>query len=454
MSRRRRRIFGTDGVRGVANRYPMVPEVAMGLGRAVAQVFKGKGMARTRIVVGEDTRVSGHMFEAALAAGITSMGADVMLVGVLPTPGVAYMTTSMRADAGVAISASHNPYEDNGLKFFGGNGFKLPDEQEETMERFVLDPSAEFVVATGKGIGRAIRVDDAAGRYCVALKALFPGDLNLEGLKIAVDCANGAAYRLAPMVLTELGAEVVACGVEPNGWNINDECGAVHPSKLARIVVEKGCDLGLALDGDADRAILVDELGHIVDGDAVLAICALFLKSQGKLKGRGVVGTLMSNYALELLLKKNGIGLVRADVGDRYVVEAMLANGLNLGGEPSGHVVFLDDATTGDGILTFLKVVEVLLRTQKSLSEAARIYEPLPQVLVNVVVKSKPPLETLANTMRVLGEVKKTLGNKGRANVRYSGTSQVLRIMVEGEDEAQVRGLADALAEAVKADEI
>lgn len=449
----KRKFFGTDGVRGVANVPPMTPEMAMALGRAAAAVFPyGKG--RTRILIGKDTRLSGYTFETALAAGACSMGADVILVGPIPTPGVAYLTGSMRADAGVVISASHNPFEDNGIKFFGTDGFKLPDEVEARMEALVLDPSGLPPVAMGAGFGKASRMDDALGRYCVHLKSELPRQLSLDGLRIAIDCANGAGYRVGPMVFEELGAEVVALGVDPDGTNINENCGALHPEALGRLVVERRCDLGIALDGDGDRLILTDERGRVVDGDAVLAICGEYLAKRGQLRGGGVVGTVMSNYGLEVALARLGLTLERTDVGDRYVVERMLADGYNLGGEQSGHLLFLDHATTGDGLMSGLKILEVMLTQDRRLSDLASTFERYPQVVLSAKVRERTPVEDLQHTSAVIAEVRSALTGKGRVNVRYSGTSALLRVMVEGEDEGRVRSLAERIVAAAGEDGI
>lgn len=446
-----RTLFGTDGIRGVANVHPMTPEVAMALGRAAASVFRyNKG--RTRILIGKDTRRSGYAFETALAAGACAMGADVILCGPIPTPGVAYLTGSMRADAGVVISASHNPFEDNGIKFFATDGFKLPDEVEARIEALVLDPMALPPPATGAGFGRAHRMEDALGRYCVHLKSELPRSLTLDGLRIGIDCANGAGYKVGPMVLEELGAEVVALGVDPDGTNINEHCGALHPEALGRRVVERRCDLGIALDGDADRLILTDEHGRVVDGDAVLAICGGHLAEHGSLKGGGVVGTVMSNYGLEVAMRRLGLSLVRTDVGDRYVVERMRADGFNLGGEQSGHLLFLDHATTGDGLLSGLKVLEVMLARDRRLSELAATFERYPQALLSARVREKTPVEDLERTRAAIAEVEALLTGKGRVNVRYSGTSPLLRVMVEGEDEGRVRALAEGILAAAGED--
>ncbi|HOA13530.1 MAG TPA: phosphoglucosamine mutase [Myxococcota bacterium] len=448
-----RKFFGTDGVRGIANVYPLVPEVAMALGRAIAVMFPG-GQARTRILIGKDTRISGYMFESALATGALSMGADVLFVGPIPTPGIAYLTIGNRADAGVVISASHNPFMDNGIKFFGRDGFKLPDEIELKVEELVQNPSRLPPVATGKDFGRASRIDDAIGRYCVHLKSQFPRDRTLEGIRIALDCANGAGYKVAPMVFAELGAEVVTIGDKPDGTNINEACGALHPKSLGRKVRELRCDVGLALDGDGDRAMLVDEHGNIVDGDGVMAICAENMLQEGRLKGGGVVGTIMTNIGLEIALKKRGLHVIRTDVGDRYVVERMLADGYNLGGEQSGHLLFLDHSTTGDGILSGLMVLEVMLKTGRRLSELAGGYEKYPQVNYSRAVVDRPPIESLAQTNQAVREVEAALGEQGRVVVRYSGTSKKIRVMVEGPDEGMVQSYAEQILAACGRDEI
>ncbi len=428
------RLFGTDGVRGLANAWPMTVEVALGIGKAVAKVL-GNTHPEPRIIIGKDTRLSGYMFETALVAGICSMGAQAMLVGPMPTPAIAFLTRDMRADAGIVISASHNPYHDNGIKIFGPEGFKLPDELESRIEAMVLDESGQELSPTPGKVGRAMRIDDAPGRYIVFIKNTFPARLTLQGLHIALDCAHGAAYKVGPLVLSELGARLTVIGDEPDGVNINDGVGALHPQAVARVVKETGADVGLALDGDGDRLIMVDEKGQIVDGDQVLAICAEELLRAGRLKGGGVVGTVMSNLGLELFLAERGVRLVRAKVGDRYVVEGMVEGGYNLGGEQSGHLVFLDHNTTGDGLLTALQVLAVMVRSGKSLSELARMMPKLPQKLVNVAVKAKPPLEDVPELARAIQAQNQRLGKRGRVVVRYSGTEPKLRIMVEAEDE-------------------
>lgn len=455
------RMFGTDGIRGVANEFPMTPETVLALGKALATVFcfdgghkamRSKG--RPRIVIGKDTRLSGYLFETALASGVCAMGADVLLVGPLPTPGIAYMTVSMRAHAGAVISASHNPFEDNGIKFFGSDGYKLHDALEERIEELVRNPQMLPQPARGEDIGRAWRIEDAAGRYCVALKSEFPKDLRLDGLHLVLDCANGAGYKVAPMVFKELGATVTVIHAEPDGLNINHGCGALYPEGLARKVVEEKAHLGLALDGDADRAILCDENGRIVDGDEIIAVCAEYMKSEGLLRGPGVVATIMSNFGLEKYLERLGLKLLRTDVGDRHVVEAMLREGCNLGGEQSGHIVLLDHATTGDGVLTCLKVLEVMLRKQKPLSALCAGFERYPQVLLSAKVKAKPPIESLQRTMAVQRRICRELGKNGRVVLRYSGTSAAIRVMVEGVDERLIRDYAEAILAGAKEDGI
>lgn len=444
-----RKLFGTDGVRGVANVYPMTAEVALQLGRALAYVIKF-GSGRHRIVVGKDTRVSGYLLEYATVAGICSMGVDAVLLGPFPTPGIAYITSSMRADAGVVISASHNPYQDNGIKFFSGNGFKLPDELEARIEVLMTRPEVEGACPTATEVGQAFRLDDARGRYISFLKSTFPKEMELDGLKIVVDCAHGATYRIAPEIFTELGAEVIPMGVRPNGRNINNKCGATSPETMATLVKRHGADLGIAFDGDGDRVIMVDHWGEIVDGDHILGICALDMVDRERLRRKTVVGTVMSNLGLELALKDRGIRLLRAPVGDRYVVEAMLKGGYNLGGEQSGHVLFLNYTTTGDGILTALRVLAVMLRKNKPLAELAGFLQKCPQVLINVEVKERKDLKTLPQARQAIQEAEKRLGPRGRLLVRYSGTEPKLRVMTEGEDEPLVRQVAQDLAQGLK----
>jgi len=444
-----RKLFGTDGIRGVANVDPMTGEIAIQLGRAIAHIFR-EVKGKHRIVVGKDTRLSGYMLETALASGICSMGADVMLVGPLPTPGIAFITTSMRANAGVVISASHNPYYDNGIKIFSQDGFKLPDEMEHRIEELVLSNHLHSLRPTANEVGKAHRIDDAIGRYIVFLKNTFPNRLTLDGLRIALDCANGAAYRVAPTVLEELGAEVIPIGVDPNGENINDHCGSLYPEMVSRLVLEKGADIGIALDGDADRIVFVDRKGKEVDGDYILAICALQMLSENRLKKGTLVTTVMSNIGLDRTIKNVGGKVIRTQVGDRYVVEEMVRGDYNLGGEQSGHTIFLDYNTTCDGMLTALQVLAIMKQKERPLDEMAKVMEPLPQVLYNVKVKEKRSLAEFPEVEQRIGDIERILGQSGRILIRYSGTEPLLRIMVEGEDETKLHHLAQSLVELVE----
>jgi len=441
------RLFGTDGVRGTANVHPMTAEMALLLGRAIAAVFPRRAGDRRRIIIGKDTRLSGYMFEDALAAGICSMGGDVIQVGPMPTPGMAFLTADMRCDAGVMISASHNPYQDNGIKFFSRDGFKLPDDVEDRIEAMISTGELDSVRAAPDEIGQARRIEDAEGRYVVFLKKTFPMDLTLDGLRVVLDCANGAAYKVGPLVLEELGAEVFKIGVEPNGRNINDGVGSLFPEKLAAKVREVRADVGIALDGDADRCVLVCEKGEVVDGDALLALAAKHMIERGALRGGSVVATVMSNLGLEKLLERHGVRLVRTQVGDRYVVEAMRSGGYNLGGEQSGHVIFLDHNTTGDGLVTALQALAVMKRRERPLSSLVSDFVRYPQVLVNVRVAEKRPLESLPEVTEAIRKVEAELAGGGRVLIRYSGTEPKARIMVEGEDEARVNRFARELAE-------
>ncbi|MDZ4185292.1 MAG: phosphoglucosamine mutase [Desulfuromonadales bacterium] len=443
-----RKLFGTDGVRGVANIDPMTTEMAMQLGRAAGYIFK-KDDRRHRIVIGKDTRLSGYMLENALVAGICSMGVDVMLVGPLPTPGIAFITSSMRADAGVVISASHNPYQDNGIKFFSADGFKLPDELELKIEDLIFSRKIDSLRPTAAEVGKAYRIDDAKGRYVVFLKNTFPRNLDLKGLKIVLDCANGAAYKVAPAVLEELGAEVISLGVSPNGTNINAGCGSMHPEVMAEAVREHRAHLGIALDGDADRAIFVDEFGHEVDGDQIMAICGIDMIKAGTLAHNTVVATVMSNMGLDIALRRAGGQVIKTAVGDRYVVEEMLRGGFNLGGEQSGHMIFLDHNTTGDGTLTALQVLAIMQRSGQTLSELAQVMIALPQVLLNVRVERRADLAEFPEIIRIIQEVEAKLGEDGRLLIRYSGTEPLLRIMLEGPDKVEITGMAHAIADCV-----
>jgi phosphoglucosamine mutase len=443
------KLFGTDGVRGVANVHPMTGEMAMQIGRAIAHIFKNTG-GRHRIVIGKDTRLSGYMLETALASGICSMGVDVLLVGPMPTPAIAFITHSMRADAGVMISASHNPFYDNGIKIFSHDGFKLPDEMEDKIEGLVSSNSIHSLRPTARDVGKAFRIDDARGRYIVYLKNTFPSPLSLDGLKIVLDCANGAAYRVAPTVLEELGAEVIPIGVDPDGENINLNCGSLHPEIVSRMVLQTGADVGMALDGDADRIVFVDDQGTVVDGDHIMAICATDLIQEKRLKKNTLVTTIMSNMGLERTLKAYKGKVVKTAVGDRYVVDEMKRSGYNMGGEKSGHMIFLDYNTTGDGIITALQVLAVMAKKEKPLADLAMIMIPFPQVLYNIRVKEKKELSQIPELDRKITTIEQELGDTGRIVLRYSGTEPVIRLMLEGEKEDQIQQMGGDLAEAIE----
>ncbi len=445
-----RNLFGTDGIRGTANVHPMTPEVALALGRAIAHVFRRQEGQRKQILIGKDTRLSGYMFEDALAAGICSMGVNVIQVGPVPTPALAFLTRDMRCNAGVMITASHNPYQDNGIKFFASDGFKLPDSEEARIERLIETGEVSRISVPPDEIGQAHRIEDACGRYVVYLKHTFPRDLTLEGMRIVIDCANGAGYRVGPTVLRELGAEVFEFGAEPNGRNINDECGSLFPELAVAKVKELRADVGIALDGDADRVIVIDERGEIFDGDMLMWLCARDMKARGTLAKDTVVATVMSNLGLELALDSIGVDLLRTQVGDRYVVEAMRRDGYNLGGEQSGHILFLDDSTTGDGLMSALQVLALMSRSGQRLSALHEGFERLPQVLVNIGVAEKRPLEKLPSLQEAVCEVEDELGDEGRVLIRYSGTELKARVMVEGRDESRVHEIANHLASTLK----
>lgn len=446
-----RKLFGTDGIRGVANVEPMTVETALKLGRAAAYVFR-RDERRHRIVIGKDTRLSGYMLESALVAGICSMGMDTLLVGPLPTPGIAFITRSLRADAGIVISASHNPYEDNGIKFFSNDGFKLPDRIEEDIEALISSGEIDSIRPTATEVGKAYRIDDAKGRYVEFLKNSFPKGTTLEGLRIVLDCANGAAYKVAPRTLTELGAEVFVINNQPDGENINSNCGSLHPEEACQKVVDCKADIGIALDGDADRAIFIDEKGRIVDGDHIMAICALDLLKQNRLKNNTLVTTVMSNMGLEKAICSAGGKLVRTAVGDRYVVEEMLKNGYNFGGEQSGHLVFLDHTSTGDGAMTALQILAVMKRTGDSLSKLARCMHKMPQVLLNIKISKKKPLSKLASVQKTIKSIEDKINGNGRVLVRFSGTRPLVRVMVEGEDTDQIKVYANKIADSLRAE--
>jgi phosphoglucosamine mutase len=444
-----KKLFGTDGVRGVANTDPLTAEMALKLGRAIAHVFK-RDERRHRIVIGKDTRLSGYMLENAMVAGICSMGVDAILIGPLPTPGVAYITRSLRADAGVMLSASHNTYEDNGIKFFSNDGYKLPDKLEDVMERLIFSGELDHIRPTATNIGKAFRVDDAIGRYVEFVKNTFPKGMTLEGMKIVLDCAHGAAYKVGPWVLKELGAEVIVYSVEPNGTNINMKCGALHPEVIRKGVIDHKADVGIALDGDGDRVIFADEEARVVDGDFIMGICGTELLREGKLKNNVLVGTVMSNWGLEKLIKESGGKFVRAQVGDRYVIEEMIKEDANFGGEQSGHIIFRDHTTTGDGLVTALQLLKAMRTSGKPLSKLTKVLEKVPQVIVNVRVREKKPLNGVMNIQNAIKFAEEKLGGTGRVLVRYSGTEPIARVMIEGIDQDEIDSLAMSISDEIR----
>ena len=444
------KLFGTDGVRGTANTYPMTADMALKLGAAAGRHFRRDGSNGHRVVIGKDTRVSGYMIETALASGICSMGVDALTVGVLPTPAVAFLTQDMKADAAIMISASHNPFEDNGIKIFQGNGLKLPDAAEARIEALMASGSLGEPAPSGASLGRAKEIAGAEGRYAVFLKNAFPKTLSLEGLRVVVDCAHGAGYRLAPLVLEELGAEVIPMANNPDGKNINLKCGATHPEAVAAAVRRHRAHAGIALDGDADRVICADEKGNVVDGDHLMAICAIDMKARRQLKKNTVVATVMSNMGFEIAMKRAGIKLLRTQVGDRYILEQMLKTGYNLGGEQSGHLIFLDHTTTGDGILSAIQVLAVMKRKGKTLSELASVITTLPQILVNVTVEKRVGLDSVPAIRKAIAGAEKTLAGKGRVLVRFSGTQALCRVMIEGPSQKEITAMANALAEVIR----
>ena len=446
------RIFGTDGVRGVANIEPVTVETALKLGRAAAHVFQqmsvaaGRSNGRATIVIGKDTRISGYMLENALAAGVMSLGADVLMIGPLPSPGVAYITRSLRADAGIVLSASHNSYEDNGIKFFRHDGYKLDDKIEKEIEELVFSGAIENIRPTAGRIGRATRIDDALGRYVEFAKASFPRGLTLENLRIALDVGNGASYKSSPYILRELGADLVVVNNTPNGRNINKDCGSTYPEEIQRVTRETKAQIGIAHDGDADRTILCDENGDIVDGDEIMAIAALDFLQRGKLAQNTLVATVMSNYGLNETLENAGGKVLRTNVGDRYVIEAMMKDDLNVGGEQSGHMIFRDFNTTGDGIVSALQILRVMMETGKPLSELKRCLVKYPQAQRNLKVREKKPLDQLPHIQKLVAETEQSLAGAGRVLLRYSGTEPKIRLLIEGRDGAQINALADRIA--------
>ena len=440
------RLFGTDGVRGVANVAPMTAEMVLEIGRATAYVCKQHPERRHTIVIGKDTRISGYMMESALVAGICSMGVDVMLLGPLPTPGVAYITRSMRADAGIMLSASHNPYQDNGIKIFSRHGFKLPDEEEDAIEDLITSGRIKDIRPTAEEVGKARRIDDVHGRYIVFCKNTFPDRLSLDGMKIVLDCANGATYRVAPLIFRELGAQVVCIHDQPDGLNINRNCGSKHTEDLRRTVLESKADLGLAFDGDGDRMIAVDEKGHEVSGDHILLICARMLKERGQLKNNLVVTTVMANFGLHVALRRLGIQAGVAAVGDRYVLEMMKEKSAAIGGESSGHMIFLDHHTTGDGIVSALQLLAAMKEAGQSLSQLGGLMSLTPQRMINVDVKHKPDLATIPEVQKAVAAAEAELQDQGRVLIRYSGTQSMCRVMVEGPTVEMTERLTKSLA--------
>ena len=454
-----KKIFGTDGVRGVANVEPVTAETSLKLGRAAAHVFtqlnprKNPQGTRPKIVLGKDTRLSGYMLENALVAGITSLGVDVLVIGPLPTPGVAYITRSLRADAGIILSASHNPYEDNGIKFFRHDGYKLDDQVEQQIEQLIFAGEIDSIRPTAGRIGRAARIDDALGRYVEFAKASFPRGMSLEEMHVAVDVANGAAYKSTPCILRELGADVTVAHNDPNGTNINAQCGSTHPEEIQRLVKETGADVGITHDGDADRVLLCDENGEIVDGDEILAIASVDLLRTNRLEQNTVVATVMSNFGLDETLAAQGGKVVRTKVGDRYVIEEMVQRKLNLGGEQSGHIIFRDFTTTGDGIISALQILRIMHKTGQPLSKLKTSLKKYPQAQRNLLVKEKPPLAELPAVMKLVNEIEKELSGKGRVLLRYSGTEPKIRLLIEGQEfdkiDKQANRIADAIQEAI-----
>ncbi len=451
MSEKSNRLFGTDGIRGTANQFPMTPDIVLKVGQAIGhllhkQTRPGASSIR-KVVIGKDTRLSGYMIEQALSSGLNSMGVHVQLVGPLPTPGIGYLTRTMRADAGIVISASHNAFQDNGIKIFGLDGFKIADDMEREIEHLVLHEDMTRYLPHSREVGRTRRIDDAQGRYIVYVKSTFPLEYTLDGLRIVLDTAHGAAYKVARAVFEELGAEVIQLGDEPNGININDKVGALYPAKLADAVIQYRADVGISLDGDADRVIMVDERGEVMNGDHILALCALHMKDLGILKKNTLVATQMSNFGLEKKMAEHGIQLVKVGVGDKYVVEEMRKNGYNLGGEQSGHIIFLDHTTTGDGCVAALNVLAVMKQTGKRASELNRVIEDVPQVLINCRVKRRTELAEIKGYAELIAKIEKQLNNEGRLFVRYSGTEPLLRILVEGPDKIKITEYAEKIAQ-------
>jgi len=444
------KLFGTDGMRGKVNKYPITPEMAMRVGMAAAIVLKKERHGRNMVLIGKDTRLSGYMIESALTSGICSMGMNVTLVGPLPTPGIAFLTRALRIDAGVVISASHNPFYDNGIKFFSNNGFKLPDETEARIEAMVNDDGLERYRAKGEHVGKAFRLDDATGRYIEYIKSTLRKGVSFEGMKVVVDCANGSAYKTTPWLLRELGAEVISIHDYPNGTNINDNCGSLHTADLVKAVLKNKADIGVAHDGDADRVLLCDEKGRLVDGDQIMGMCAAAMNAEGALGRSTVVATVMSNIGLEIFLKKHGISLIRTKVGDRYVVEKMLNDDYNFGGEQSGHIIFLDHNTTGDGPITAVQVLDLMKARNLPLSKLAKPIKLFPQVLINVEIGKRQDIRSFPAIEGAVQKAEKTLAGKGRVLVRPSGTEPKIRVMLEGENLKTINRLGRDIAKVIK----
>jgi len=442
------KLFGTDGIRGTANQYPMTPDMVVKVGQAIGYLLQQSVSAPSvlKVVIGKDTRLSGYMIEQALSSGLNSMGVQVQLVGPLPTPGIGYLTRTMRASAGIVISASHNPFHDNGIKIFGPDGFKISEEMEQQIEELVLADEMNQFLPPSREIGRTKRIEDAQGRYIVYVKGTFPLEYTLDGMRIVLDTAHGASYKVAPAVFEELGAEVIHLGDSPNGININDKVGALHPVKLAEAVLQYRADVGISLDGDADRVIMVNEQGDIVNGDHILAICALHMKERGLLKKNTLVATEMSNFGLEKAMNHAGIKVVKVGVGDKYVVEEMRRHGYNLGGEQSGHIIFLDHTTTGDGCIAALSVLAVMKQTGKKMSDLSNVFEDMPQVLINCRVKRRVPLHEIKGYAELVKDIETRLTGEGRLFVRFSGTEPVIRVLVEGPDKALINQYAEEMA--------
>jgi phosphoglucosamine mutase len=444
------KLFGTDGIRGTSNQFPMTPEVVVKIGQAIGYLIRKKTISSpsqaNKVVIGKDTRLSGYMIEQALSSGLNSMGIYVQLVGPLPTPGIGYLTRTMRAAAGIVISASHNAYQDNGIKIFGPDGFKLDDKLEKEIEALVASNDLAKMLPPSKDVGRTKRIEDAQGRYIVYAKSAFPLEYTLDGLRIVLDTAHGAAYKVAPAIFEELGAEVIHVGNQPNGTNINDKVGALHPSLISQAVVQYRADVGIGMDGDADRVVMIDERGKLMNGDHILAVCAIHMKEKKQLKHDTLVVTQMSNFGLEKKMKEFGIKVVKTNVGDKYVVEEMRKNGYNLGGEQSGHIIFLDHSTTGDGTVAALNVLSVMKETGKKMSELANVFEDVPQVLINCRVRSRVELDQIKGYAAFLAEKEAELKSDGRIFIRYSGTEPLIRILVEGSDKKKINSIAEQLA--------